>query len=52
MTKQIALGIDIGGTLTKVGIVDRAGEIYEHVDFSTAVHKDFSRVSGCTSSKT
>ena len=41
MTKQIALGIDIGGTLTKVGIVDRAGALFENKDFSTAVHKDF-----------
>jgi glucokinase len=41
MTKQIAIGIDIGGTLTKVGIVDRSGELFAHVDFSTSLHKEF-----------
>ena len=35
MAKEIAVGIDIGGTLTKVGLVDRAGELYGHSDFRT-----------------
>lgn len=41
MSKKIAIGIDIGGTLTKVGLVDEEGELFEHADFSTANHKQF-----------
>ncbi|MEO9474672.1 MAG: ROK family protein [Cyclobacteriaceae bacterium] len=41
MSKKIAVGIDIGGTLTKVGLVDEQGELFEHTDFGTAQHKEF-----------
>ncbi len=41
MAKQIAVGIDIGGTLTKVGLVDRAGTFYGHSDFRTKNSPDF-----------
>ncbi len=33
--KSIAVGVDIGGTLTKVGLVDRAGDLYGNLDFRT-----------------
>ncbi|MBV6646372.1 MAG: ROK family protein [Cyclobacteriaceae bacterium] len=39
--KNIAIGIDIGGTLTKVGLVDKEGELYGHLDFPTTGHTDF-----------
>ena len=42
MAKEIAVGIDIGGTLTKVGLVDREGEFYGHSDFRTKNNPDFS----------
>ena len=35
MSKKLAIGIDIGGTLTKVGFVDREGEMYANLDFTT-----------------
>lgn len=41
MSKKIAIGVDIGGTLTKVGIVDREGELFAHLDFSSTDHKVF-----------
>ncbi len=41
MAKEIAVGIDIGGTLTKVGLVDREGEFYGHTDFRTKKFSDF-----------
>lgn len=41
MSKKVAIGVDIGGTLTKLGIVDREGNLYAHSDFSTTLHKDF-----------
>ncbi len=39
--KKIVVGIDIGGTLTKVGLVDREGELYHHLDFPTADYDAF-----------
>ncbi len=41
MAKEIAVGIDIGGTLTKVGLVDREGHFYGHSDFRTKKSPDF-----------
>ena len=41
MSKKVAIGVDIGGTLTKVGIVDREGNLFAHTDFPTTNHKDF-----------
>lgn len=41
MSKKIAVGVDIGGTLTKVGLVDREGNLYGNMDFSTRKHEDF-----------
>ena len=41
MAKKIAVGIDIGGTLTKVGLVDREGNLYAHLDFPTGDYPDF-----------
>ncbi len=43
MSRKIAVGIDIGGTLTKVGLVDREGNLYGHLDFSTTDFKDFDK---------
>lgn len=42
MSKKVAIGVDIGGTLTKLGIVDREGNLYTHTDFSTKTHAEFS----------
>lgn len=42
MSRKVAIGVDIGGTLTKLGIVDREGNLYAHTDFSTRTHADFS----------
>ncbi len=41
MSKKITIGIDIGGTLTKLGIVDRAGKLYAQADFPTTGYPDF-----------
>ncbi len=41
MSKKVAIGVDIGGTLTKVGIVDREGNLFGHTDFSTKIHQEF-----------
>jgi len=38
MSKKLAVGIDIGGTLTKVGIVDQEGDLEGHLNFSTTKH--------------
>ncbi len=37
--KELVIGIDIGGTNTKVGIVDRDAKIYLHFDFPTRSEK-------------
>lgn len=41
MSKRVAIGVDIGGTLTKVGLVDREGNLFAHTDFSTRTHSKF-----------
>ncbi len=41
MAKEIAVGIDIGGTLTKVGLVDREGNLYGSTDFRTKHNPGF-----------
>lgn len=41
MSKKVAIGVDIGGTLTKLGIVDREGNLFVHTDFSTKKHARF-----------
>lgn len=41
MSKKAAIGIDIGGTRTKVGIVDRHGELLADTDFSSTEHEIF-----------
>ena len=40
MSQKLAVGIDIGGTLTKVGLVDLKGELHGQLDFSTRKHQD------------
>lgn len=41
MSLKVAIGVDIGGTLTKVGIVDLDGNMYGHTEFPTQKGKDF-----------
>ena len=41
MKKQLALGIDIGGTNTKFGFVDREGNIYGESSSSTTGYPEF-----------
>lgn len=43
MAKKLAIGIDIGGTLTKLGIVDREGHLYAETKFPT---KDYADIEG------
>lgn len=38
MAQQVVLGIDIGGTFTKVGLVDPAGKIYIEDEISSREH--------------
>jgi len=40
-TKKIVIGIDIGGTNTKFGMVDRIGNIYGEANISTPAYNDF-----------
>ena len=42
MTKEVVLGIDIGGSLTKVGLVTKDGAILEKIVFKTEARKPFS----------
>lgn len=42
MPKKIAVGIDVGGTLTKVGLVDEEGQIFQQTDFRTSEFPIFS----------
>lgn len=39
--RELTIGIDIGGTNTKFGIVDRAGQVVYHGTISTAKHEEF-----------
>jgi len=41
MTKALTVGIDIGGTNTKFGIVDREGKLYFQGNIQTAAYKEF-----------
>lgn len=36
MTKKCYLGIDVGGTVTKIGLVDEEGKVFDKVSFMTA----------------
>ncbi len=38
--KKVSVGIDIGGTNTAVGIVNREGQILAHANFSTTKHPE------------
>ncbi|MDR2127328.1 MAG: ROK family protein [Prevotellaceae bacterium] len=40
-TKKLVVGIDIGGTNTKFGMVDRIGNIYVEENISTPFYSDF-----------
>jgi glucokinase len=40
-TKKLVVGIDIGGTNTKFGLVDRIGNIYAEANISTPQYSDF-----------
>lgn len=42
MAIEVVLGIDIGGSLTKVGIVTREGSILDKIHFKTKAQKPFS----------
>jgi len=39
MNREVVLGIDIGGTYTKYGLVDQSGRIYMEDEISTRDHK-------------
>ena len=41
MAKNVAVGVDVGGTMTKVGLVDLDGNMYGYSEFSTKKHKAF-----------
>lgn len=38
--KKVVAGIDIGGTFTKLGIVDQEGHVYTETSISTDAHKE------------
>ncbi|MCR9254181.1 MAG: ROK family protein [bacterium] len=38
--RELVVGVDIGGTLTKVGIVDQEGEVLTHCDFPTKDYRE------------
>ncbi|MBX2966802.1 MAG: ROK family protein [Cyclobacteriaceae bacterium] len=40
--KEVTVGIDIGGTNTKFGVVDRAGNVLFHDSIKTQQHEEFS----------
>ena len=41
MAKELTIGIDIGGTNTKYGIVDRDGNVLYHGSISTTQYEEF-----------
>lgn len=43
MKKKIALGIDIGGTNTAIGLADEQGQSFEDESFPTWAHQSFAR---------
>ncbi len=43
MSLKVAIGVDIGGTLTKVGIVDLDGNMYGQSEFPTQENKSFTQ---------
>ena len=45
MNKELALGIDIGGTNTVIGIVDKSGSIHFEVSLVTADYKTVNELS-------
>lgn len=46
MVKKVVLGIDIGGTYTKIGLVTKKGGILDKVVFKTEAQKPFSNFMG------
>ncbi len=44
--KKLAVGVDIGGTLTKVGLVDREGHLAAHSDYRTKNYAEFDNYLG------
>ena len=42
MVKEVVLGIDIGGSLTKVGLVTKEGINLDKIVFNTEARKPFS----------
>ncbi len=38
--EKVVAGIDIGGTFTKLGIVDQEGKVYAETSISTDTHKE------------
>ena len=38
--KEVVVGIDIGGTFTKFGIIDKEGKVYGNNSISTDAHSD------------
>src|SRR6187402_253086 len=41
--KDVTIGIDIGGTNTKFGVVDREGKVYHHGNIRTTDFEDFQK---------
>ncbi len=41
MTKELTVGIDIGGTNTKFGVVDREGKVYHQANIVTTDYQEF-----------
>ena len=41
MKLKYAIGVDIGGTNTKLGVVDEKGTVLKRHDFKTTDYKDF-----------
>ena len=41
-TRDIVIGLDIGGTKTKIGLVNRQGKVLVHSSFSSRSQEDFS----------
>ena len=37
---EVTVGIDIGGTNTKIGIVDREGKLHQHANIETGAYEE------------